>query len=360
MIHDIVKDTVQLGTDNNYNLIIEILDAHSINIVPVLKLDKYIQWIILGFCWLFLLIGTYFRSLLYFFLYGSYKAKDNKPIDKLILVVTLIQHFNIILYVIRITLLFSYDAKLHETVGEWYCTITTFIYTFDMHYSYIGSLGLSLFRILYIKCNVWVKYRVGEKKFLYMILFGGLGLAAIFVTVTSIHDYRKIQDENCMAVDRMMILGQFLDEYEQSRGSVTNFSNWITRNRIIFLSLMAMTLVEITLYCVYFHHIYRNDNKASLKILLGSAVIRRRNRKNAITFFGQFCSFVFEFSISLFGIIAFVVLDSNYFDQVTVTSPIFIMRILFFNLKVASFTAISLVEVLTSNNLRSTIKIPFR
>jgi len=362
-----VGETLELGyyrkgTANDLYFVIEILDAHSINRTPLLSLDKNIQWTIVGFCWLFLLIGTYFRYLLYSFLYGSYKAKDNKPIDKLILVLTLIQHISIVLVVIRITLLFSYEAKLHETVGEWYCTMNDVIYTFDLYYSYIGSLGLSLFRILYIKCNVWIKYRFGEKRFLYIILFGGLSLAAIFVTNYSIHDYSKIQGANCMAADRMLILGHFLEEYAQSQGNVTHFSDWLTRARIIVLILMAMTLVEITLYFVYFHHIYRNDNKETLKLALGPTVIRRRNRKNAITFFGQFCSFVFEFSITVFLIIAFAFmgLDSSDSAQVTVSSPIVFIRALFFSLRAASFTAISIVEVLTSSNLRSRIKIPFR
>ena len=256
MIHDIVKDTVQLGTDNNYNLIIEILDAHSINIVPVLKLDKYIQWIILGFCWLFLLIGTYFRYLLYSFLYGSYRDKANKPMDTLILVLTLMQHISIASFVIGLTLIFSYEEKLLETVGEWYCTIIVIIYQFDFCYSYIGSLGLSLFRILYIKHDVWLKYDFGQTKTQFIILFGGLSLSTIFVTVYNIRDYWIIQRKNCIAMPEMINLGQFLDEYEQSRGKFTTFSHVITRLRIVFLGLMAMALAEIIIYCVYFHHMY--------------------------------------------------------------------------------------------------------
>ena len=354
MINDIEEETVELGyynesTDKDFNFAIEILEAHSVTLPPLLNLDKHIQWITCGFCWLFLLIGSYFRFLLYSFLYGSYKGKDNKPIDVLILVLTLIQHINIALFVIRLTLMFSYEAKLHETVGVWYCTINSLIYLFDVCYSYIGSLGLSLFRILYIKKDLWLRYSFGETKFLYVILFGGLGLATIIVAVYNIHDYMTIQRDNFIALPELIILGQFLDEYGQSRGYFTNFSLWITGVRFVFLGLMAMALAEMALYCIYFHHMYRHDNKESLKRLLGPAVIRKRNRKNAITFFGQFCSFVFEFSISLFGMIGIAGLD--------VQVPFWAI---FFTLKTGSFTVISIVEVLTSRNLRFRIKIPFK
>jgi len=180
-------------------------------------------------------------------------------------------------------------------------------------------------------------------------LFGGLGLATIIVAVYNIHDYMTIQRDNFIALPELIILGQFLDEYGQSRGYFTNFSLWITGVRFVFLGLMAMALAEMALYCIYFHHMYRHDNKESLKRLLGPAVIRKRNRKNAITFFGQFCSFVFEFSISLFGMIGIAGLD--------VQVPFWAI---FFTLKTGSFTVISIVEVLTSRNLRFRIKIPFK
>ena len=50
----------------------------------------------------------------------------------------------------------------------------------------------------------------------------------------------------------------------------------------VLFSLAVMTIAEITLYCVYFHHIYRHDNNERIKRLLEPAVIRKRNRQNAM------------------------------------------------------------------------------
>jgi len=111
---------------------------------------------------------------------------------------------------------------------------------------------------------------------------------------------------------------------------------------------MAMTLAEITTYCVYFHHIYLHDNSERIRRFLEPAVIRNRNKRNAITFFGQFCSFVFDIGIN----ICLVIATAAFGNQNGLWTVFFIM-------KTACFTAMSMVEVLTSNNLRSRMRIPF-
>ena len=85
---------------------------------------------------------------------------------------------------------------------------------------------------------------------------------------------------------------------------------------------------------------YKHDNNERLARLLKPAAIKKRNRQNAMTFFGQFCAFVFEF---IGGILIFMAVYGGYgYGAVHI-------------LKDASFTAISVVEVLTSSTLRPRI-----
>ena len=84
----------------------------------------------------------------------------------------------------------------------------------------------------------------------------------------------------------------------------------------------------------------KHDNNERLRRLLEINVIKRRNRRNAITFFGQFCSFAFEFS---FGIAILCAVKGH--------AP----WIAVFILKALSFTSMSIVEVLTSSSLRPRI-----
>ena len=343
--------TIELGyfreqIEQDISFGIEILEADIVIIAYLVRLDKPVQWVVCAVAWLLLLIGTYFRYILYSFLFDSYKAKENKPIDKLILVITLVQHINILSFLIRLTLMFSNDGIVG---AKWYCAISSLFFQFDLYYSYIGSLGISVFRILYIKYNGWLKYNFGENKLLYIILFGGLSLAAIFLAMLNVHDFTQIQFEYCLQASQLLVVEKWIDEYEQSRGNVTTLQITTTLTRIVLFSLVVMALAEITLYCVYFHHIYRHDNNERLKRLLEPAAIRKRNRQNAVTFFGQFCSFVLDFGLSIITILAAANFD--------VGRPFWV---LFYISKIANFTAICIVEVLTSRSLRTRINFPFR
>ena len=284
---------------------------------------------------------------MYSFLFDSYKSKENKPIDTLILTISLIRHINIVFFVTRLTLLFSNDVNLDQIGAHSFCTFAAFVYQFDLCYSCIGSLGISLFRILYIKQDEWLKYDFGENKFMCITLLVGLSMATIFVTSFNVNDYSQIQREHCMTIPQLRMVVGWLEEYHESQGHDSTAPFWSVISQVIFLILIIMTLAEITTYCVYFHHIYKHDNSERLARLLEPAVIRKRNKRNAITFFGQFCSFVFDIGINICLVIAIAPLGS----KKKLWGVIFIM-------KTACFTAMSMIEILTSRNLRSRMRLP--
>ena len=360
MRHDVLEEKISIGyygeeTTNYLDFAIQIIDADNISTPKVLKVDKHIQWIACGICWAFLFVGTYFRYFLYSFLFGSYKSKEFKPIDTLILIISLVQHINIVLFVTKLTLLFSYDVNLDQISAQPFCTTVEIVFEFDLVYSCIGSLGISIFRILYIKHDEWLKYDFGENKYMYITLFVGLILATILVTSFHINPYSQMQRENCMTPPQMRRVIGWLEEYKESQGQDSTAPLWNFMATVVFLILIVMTLAEITTYCVYFHYIYRHDNSERLKRLLEPAVIRNRNKRNAITFFGQFCSFVFDITINICIVIMTVAFGDNYMLEYywRLFAVIFVM-------KPASFTAMSMVEVLTSTNLRSRMKLPFK
>ena len=193
MWHHLENQTITLGdtnghTQNKYDLLIHILQAEDAMRPHVLGIQKEFQWTICGIVWVFILVGSYFRYILYSYLWQRHKMKESKPIDILILVATVIKHANIVSFVLGTTLMVLNDTSL-EYIGQWYCVSIRLLYQFDACYSCVGSLGVSIFRILYIKNDQWVKYVIGEKALLNIILFGGLTLTAFFVLVLNIHDY---------------------------------------------------------------------------------------------------------------------------------------------------------------------------
>ena len=108
MTHDGVDENIAVGyydeQSNTYlDFTIHILEADSATTPRIFQLDKHIQWIICGICWAFVIIGTYFRYLLYSFLFDSYKSKESKPIDTLIYIISLIKKINILILVTSLT-----------------------------------------------------------------------------------------------------------------------------------------------------------------------------------------------------------------------------------------------------------------
>ena len=127
------------------------------------------------------------------------------------------------------------------------------------------------------------------------------------------------------------------DEYELSRGNASIYFHWIQCRRILFIILISATVSELIIYIIFFHHMYKHDNNGRLRILLGSKVIRRRNQRNAITFFGQFCSFAFEIGLNLLMISA---VEGNASWGVVIL------------LKMVAFTSMAIIEDLTNASLR--------
>ena len=107
---------------------------------------------------------------------------------------------------------------------------------------------------------------------------------------------------------------------------------------VIALSLLSI-IAELICYILFFGHLYKNDEGLLAKKLLPASEIKRRHRKNAITFLGQFYGFVAAF-VLYFGM-AFTLQEG---------SDVTIRLWLVLGLPI-EFGIVSVVEVMTSNCL---------
>jgi len=89
-------------------------------------------------------------------------------------------------------------------------------------------------------------------------------------------------------------LYEILNEYEQSRNNANIFLNSQAVRTYAGLICIMAVVSEMIIYIIFFHYLYKNDNSLNLTKLLERKVINARNRTNAITFFGHFCSFAIE------------------------------------------------------------------
>ena len=139
-----------------------------------------------------------------------------------------------------------------------------------------------------------------------------------------------------------------LDAYWKIIGNPSEYSYLIFIRTINISLLLAMVCAQIAIYVIFFHHLYKHDNSERLRRLLDASAIKRRNKQNALTFFSQFCSFVFEISfISVVFIAIWMGTSKN------------LLYFLVTVLKKISFSGTAMIEVFTSSNLRKNVFQPF-
>ena len=107
--------------------------------------------------------------------------------------------------------------------------------------------------------------------------------------------------------------------------------------------MLLVTISELSIYIILFRFMYLHDNNERLRRLLEPNVIRQRNKTNAITFFGQFCSFLFEISVWILFMFAMLIGGKSSVGLLAAFSI----------LKTISFTCMTVIEVMTSSSLRS-------
>ena len=196
-----------------------LVDAESSMRPMILNFPKEYLWLICGICWLLFFLGSYFKYFLYQFLFDEYKKKSSKPIDVLTLLLAITQHATIAVYIIKASLAAIIGMGLENIGGNWFCTVSKRLVQFELMYSIFGSLGISIFRILYIKHDDLLRNIIGEKKFLYITAFGGIALSTFFVILMSIADpYEELSKDLC-SVRPTHQMQNILINYEKSKGN---------------------------------------------------------------------------------------------------------------------------------------------
>ena len=227
-----------------------------------------------------------------------------------------------------------------DQIGFLLCSIFKFSASFELYYSCIGSLGISIYRILYIKHDGFVKYKFGERNLLFLILIGGILMTGLMTMFTSMNDYEKMLMENCHVPSNQDIL-LAIDEYKIAGGYPSPYIHFIYPRIFNGAIMVGSTCVELCIYVAFFYLVYQHDNSIWLEKILEKKCIKKRNRTNAITFFGQFCSFLFELSYWILNLLALLVGQKDGFLWASATFLRFI-----------SFSAMAAIDVFVSSSLR--------
>ena len=323
---------------------IQIYSSNSMIVPAQLLFSKDLQIFLCTSGWCFMAIGLYYRLVVFKHLFKEYRKKELSPINVMIICSCMIQTVGVLFSQLYESLVVYNDGNLKDATGQDFCFIARLTIGFEILYSIIGGLGIALYRILLIKHNILVKYKIGETNLLYLILFSGLILVFGFVIAIIRADELSVIGSNCVLIPGTEFL-EIIGEYQQSLGKLQTYSYLNQLRSYIAIALVSSTLLELAIYIHFFQLLYKNDNKDSLLIALGSKTIKARNKTNALTFFSQFCSFLFEISFILLMIFASLATSQK--------SHAYLLAIF---LKKLSFAMMAVIEVLTSrNNLKATL-----
>ena len=293
-----------------------------------------------------LLIGSYFKSIMYRYVLTTKKENRSwlhRPINVLIIHGAIIHHVTHVGVGIWYSMILVSETHLSHLFGYNFCEFMDIVGLYGLGYLTVGSLGIALFRVLYIKRENWVRKVIGEKRLLIITLSASHIVGAILLFLFKIESSSdRFHLNMCRGIS--VSHSQILIDYNLSKGSNMFFSSYFRLTSLACC--VAIQTVEFSIYIWFFVHRYKSDN-GNIRKLLTHDVLRERNMKNMQTFLGQFYGFIMEYAylISILFLILFA--DSN-------TTPH--IKALVNIAKIADFGLLSAVEVLSSPGMRAFMK----
>ena len=288
------------------------------------------------------IVGSYFKSSLYFYMYDNRKELKNRPINILLLVQSVIQHLICIIMAIIYTIGLSFDLTYADSLGEAGCGIIWHLGTFGVVYRHIGSLGIAIFRLMFLFHSHWVKERFGASKMMTLVMISSIAVAALMTYGFGIGNgpASRKQEFTNFCIGKSEEFQKIEHEYALLRGLVVPEKEYATT--IILVSLGSV-VAEFCCYILFFRHLYINDERLMNKKVLSAQKVNRRHQKNATTLFGQFYGFGIE-TIFYFGVLLSLKSKSDNLFRVGLMIGIW-----------AEFGLLSIVEVMTSSFLRENL-----
>ena len=323
--------------------LLEIIEGYSVLAMTFLFWSRTMQITSNVISWVNAAVFTYFRSIVYYFIFKQYRLKAITEVNIMTIIVCLVQHLEIIGGLFQEIVMTTLGEDWPDSIQPLYCFIMINLTKAEWLYSVIGSLGIAVYRILLIKYDILVRDKIGERKLMWIILLVEFGfLAFIMLTWAIFNPFRNPLRPACMhQTGRSMT--QILDDYRQSLGYPSLVDSLILFLVSVSSTCLILEVVEIVIYVLFFHHMYVHDNNVRLKRLLEAGEVKRRNSRNAMSFFSLFCSFVVETtSIIMLLLIKFMPPESG-----MVLAVLLLRRF--------SLSAMAIVEVFTSCELRSMV-----
>ena len=285
-----------------------------------------------------LTIGSYFKFPLYAHMYDSYKEITNKPIDFLILFQAAVQHVVCVMMTAYYTIGLIFNLTYSEIFGEAWCNIPWYACGFSIAYHNFGSFGVAILRLFYIKFPYQVKDNVRRMKLMFAILISCIAITTLVAIAFGIGNgpasRKQVIWNFCTGTPEA--LREVVHNYSLLTGTTT--AQYEFGPKLIIVIALAAAVGEFICYLLFFHHLYHHNERMRKVLRVGE--VKKRHRRNAITFLAQFYGFVVECAI-----------NAGFIYTIRESSDISFRLMLVICIS-AEFGLLSVVEVLTSDGLR--------
>ena len=331
------KDTLIYLENSTENLLI--YDSH-LELNGLASLNQFGKGLVIFSLLGAFVVGSYFKCGLYQYMYDIGSEILNKPIEMLLLIQAVIEHLVCLLMVSFYVIGLGFDITFSQYLGEVSCNMTWYAAGFGVAYRNWGGLGIAILRTCYIKCSHRVRDDKNRMKIMCIVLVLCLTSTAISPIIFGYGNgpaSRKQVIWN-FCTGQSETFREVVHNYSVLRGIVTPQSELIAKIGVLIG--FTGVLSELGCYVIFFQHIYSHDQGLLNRKVLKVGEVRKRHRKNAITFLGQFYGFIVECTIA-FGLGLTMEINANISYRLLLIICIWV-----------EFGVLSVIEVMASEGLK--------
>ena len=249
-----------------------------------------------------LIVGSYYKNIMYRYVFTTNKKNRgwmHRPINILIVTPAVIPHVTHLWGGFVYSMMLMMETPVADAVGDRFCQLTYVVGLYGLFYLSVGSFGITLYRITYMKREYWIKHVIGEKRLLGIILTLSVFICGIMVHLYNFETVKERSFLNtCFGSSSSDV--QIMIDYELSLGA--QILTTAVLRKLTNIVLICIQVIELSIYIWFFHTRYKQDN-GKIRHLLTQENIKDRNIQNVTTFVGQFYGFVVEYAFLLITLI---------------------------------------------------------
>ena len=285
------------------------------------------------------ILGSYYKSAIYRYMYNRIKNLESSTVDILILVSSITQHLMCLIIVFTYSIGLGLGITIANFVDPVWCSVPLYAGIYGASYRTVGSLGIAVYRLILIKRHNWVDTFGKRKLVLGILVFSiaiSVGSTIAFVTGNGPASRKQVIWNWCKGENEAF--REIIQEYSLITGTVTPEPELLSKLSVL-LALLG-TIAELCCYIAFFAHLHFHDKRLLERKILKEPEFKKRRQINSMTFMVQFYGFIVE-CITFIGIMLTLQKNSDIGFRLLISICFWV-----------EFGIASVVEVMMSQNLK--------